>query len=1068
MANPFKNLLQSTVGSVPSGTYYFNFNGSTFQGVLDNDTDGGGWLMVLNYVHQAGDNSNLTIRNSDLPLLGSSTVGDNEAGSANWGHMGNALAAAIDFEEVRFYGETTGHNRIINFTTSYSNVLNYLKTGVGSFSGIFSSINYTLLLGHTANIPAQAFNVFSSQGDLALTEFPFWRSGQFHWGIRGLGNRWEVDDFATNTQSTIHRVWVRGDLSPSSTTTISATLDNTGNITVSPTDFGLSVTDNCSDLATINLSLSQTDFTCANIGANTIQLTATDEQNNSTTIDVTVTIVENPPVINAPPPAPFLPIQLDSNGEVTIDITDLNTTVTDDCGLDTVVLSQTNFTCSDLGVRTITITATDVNGNTTSTTVNIDITDSQVPVIQCVAPFSVELDTTGSVTVNPNDVLASYMDNCGSVPSAVSLDQSVFTCADIGDNIVTLTVEDQAGNEATCTTTVTVTIPSCPSNLTLESDLTSCGVTYNYPCASNITAGPPSGTLLAVGTTTTFTYDTLDNTGATVSCSYDVTVVDTQAPSFTAAEKTFELGPDGTLTLTANDFLGSDPLARDYDLVQTGTLDRVDISSTGTEVILSESDVSPVLPLGFDFNFYGNTYDEFYISSKGFITFSDDGDDGCCGGQIIPDSGTPNNLIAFNWDDLDPESGGTIRYETIGTAPNRILIVDFDDIAHYEDPQGTTVQLKLFEIDNRIEIHTIDSPEFGIEKTQGIENSDGTQAVVVPGRNEALWSTSNEFIAFIPKPDIVDGCGVDTLVASQTMFTCADLGDVEVTLTATDVNSNAGMDTATITIIDPNGYCNQLPVAAKVLLQGAALMPNIGEETLMRDDLRVNGLIPLTSPYADGKTIENTLMDAMGTDAIVDWIWIEIRDKANSSSVIQGMSALLQRDGDIVSAEDGISPVTFNRLPDNYFIAVKHRNHLGIMTNTVVTMMEGVTATVDFTDAANQITFGANAQTTFGMPAGTIGMWTGNADGDIIVQYSGTTPDTPSILSEVLNDPGNFLNFPTFVIAGYNPNDVNLDGNTQYSGTMPDTPFILQNVLAHPGNFLNFSTYQIQEQLPEN
>ena len=48
MANPFKNLLQATVGGVPSGTYYFNFNGSTFQGVLDNDTDGGGWLMVLN------------------------------------------------------------------------------------------------------------------------------------------------------------------------------------------------------------------------------------------------------------------------------------------------------------------------------------------------------------------------------------------------------------------------------------------------------------------------------------------------------------------------------------------------------------------------------------------------------------------------------------------------------------------------------------------------------------------------------------------------------------------------------------------------------------------------------------------------------------------------------------------------------------------------------------------------------------------------------------------------------------------------------------------------------------
>ena len=194
MANPFKNLLQATVGGVPSGTYYFNFNGSTFQGELDNDTDGGGWLMVLNYVHLAGDNSALVIKNTDLPLLGSSTLTDNEAGTANWGHMGNALAADIDFEEVRFYGVTTGHNRVIDFKTSYTSVLNYLKTGSGNFAGIQTSFNHTTLPGHSANIPAQAFNTFSNQGDLALTEFPFWRSGQFHWGIRGLGNRWEVDD----------------------------------------------------------------------------------------------------------------------------------------------------------------------------------------------------------------------------------------------------------------------------------------------------------------------------------------------------------------------------------------------------------------------------------------------------------------------------------------------------------------------------------------------------------------------------------------------------------------------------------------------------------------------------------------------------------------------------------------------------------------------------------------------------------------------------------------------------------------------------------------------------------
>ena len=134
--------------------------------------------------------------------------------------------------------------------------------------------------------------------------------------------------------------------------------------------------------------------------------------------------------------------------------------------------------------------------------------------------------------------------------------------------------------------------------------------------------------------------------------------------------------------------------------------------------------------------------------------------------------------------------------------------------------------------------------------------------------------------------------------------------------------------------------------------------------------------------------------------------------------------------------------------------------------NTIA--LNGTATVINFTDATTPITFGANAQTTFGTPTNTLGMWTGNANGDTVVQYSGTSPDAPSILSDVLNDSGNFLNFPTYTVSGYNDIDIDMNGGAQYSGTTPDTPFILQNVLAHPGNFLNFSTFSIQEQLPED
>ena len=267
-------------------------------------------------------------------------------------------------------------------------------------------------------------------------------------------------------------------------------------------------------------------------------------------------------------------------------------------------------------------------------------------------------------------------------------------------------------------------------------------------------------------------------------------------------------------------------------------------------------------------------------------------------------------------------------------------------------------------------------------------------------------------------------------------------------------------------ISDDGLACSNLELAAKVYLQGAAINPNTGEETLMRDDLRVAGLLPTTSPYADGLTCDATVFNTTGSEAIVDWVWVELRDKTDNEGVLYSTSALLQRDGDIVDV-DGISSVKFNEDPDTYFVAIKHRNHLGMITANAVTLSPTRT-TVDFTNAANQITFGSNAQTTSGMQSGIVAMWSGNVNEDIVVQYSGTTPDTPNILSLVLNDPGNFLNFPTYAVSGYSTNDINMNGNTQYSGTSPDTPLILQNVLAHPGNFLNFSTYQIMEQLPEN
>lgn len=175
----------------------------------DMDTDGGGWTLVLNYLHLGGTNPALSEKTSSLPLIGSTTLGVDEQGNATtWGHTTPAYLNLFPFTELRFYGKSSLHNRIIHFKTSHSATISYFKTGTGSMSGITSS--FTLLTGHSANLPASSNLYFSNDGNTAMSNFPFYLGAANHWGIRGLGSRWEVDDYPNNSaNSTYHQIWIR-------------------------------------------------------------------------------------------------------------------------------------------------------------------------------------------------------------------------------------------------------------------------------------------------------------------------------------------------------------------------------------------------------------------------------------------------------------------------------------------------------------------------------------------------------------------------------------------------------------------------------------------------------------------------------------------------------------------------------------------------------------------------------------------------------------------------------------------------------------------------------------------
>ena len=178
----------------------------------------------------------------------------------------------------------------------------------------------------------------------------------------------------------------------------------------------------------------------------------------------------------------------------------------------------------------------------------------------------------------------------------------------------------------------------------------------------------------------------------------------------------------------------------------------------------------------------------------------------------MPKGTIPNNFIAMAWTDLNPETGGVIQYETVGTAPNRVLVIEFSAVNHYLDSDPVTVQAQLYEGSNVIEIHTTTKPlnESLVSPTctQGVENVNGTLAQTVPGRNNSNWSVTNDFVSFTPFITIgvnpSDNCGVASVVLSQSDFTCADIGPNTVIVTVTDVNGNISSCTSTV-IVEDNG-----------------------------------------------------------------------------------------------------------------------------------------------------------------------------------------------------------------------------------------------------------------------
>jgi len=112
-----------------------------------------------------------------------------------------------------------------------------------------------------------------------------------------------------------------------------------------------------------------------------------------------------------------------------------------------------------IGDTIIEFSATDSDGNTSTCQFTITVQDVDDPTAVC-QNITVELDGSGSVTINAADLDGGSSDLCGAVTFSFDMAGTVTTmmldCSDLGENTITLYVTDEGGNVVSCESTVTV------------------------------------------------------------------------------------------------------------------------------------------------------------------------------------------------------------------------------------------------------------------------------------------------------------------------------------------------------------------------------------------------------------------------------------------------------------------------------------------------------------------------------------------------------------------------------------------------------------------------------------
>ncbi len=515
-------------------------------------------------------------------------------------------------------------------------------------------------------------------------------------------------------------------------------------------------------VSTPTITYSQASGTIFALGTTTVTVTATDAAGNHSSKTFTVTVKDTtPPVITASN------MTVEATQSTGWKVGTFTATATDAVGPVTLTFSKSAGTILPFGTTTVTVTAKDGAGNTSTATFTVLVQDTTAPVITAA---DVTVEATG-----PTGAKATYAPTATDAVGPVTLTISIAsgTTFALGTNSVTVTATDGHGNTAMKTFNVTVR-DTTPPALTVSGNITveatgPAGNTVTYSAAAatdavstpTITYSQASGTVFPVGSTTV-TVTATDAAGNTTTKTFVVKVQDTTAPvigSVSAnliAEATSAAGAVVNYTAaTATDTVG--PITYTYSK-NSGATFAIGV----TTVTVTATDAA------------GNH------SSKTFtVTVKD---------TTAPVITAPNMTVEAT------QSGGWKVGTFAATATDAVgpVTLSYSKSVGQVLPFGTT----------SVTVTATDAYGNHSSATFTVLVQDTTAPVLAPLPNLVLEATSPAGAKGTFAPTATDAVGPVTITTSLPSGTIFPIGTTMVTVTATDGHGNSSTTSFTVTVQD--------------------------------------------------------------------------------------------------------------------------------------------------------------------------------------------------------------------------------------------------------------------------